>query len=63
MQADEDVLVIPRYSGHPLDRSSSDGLPAKWGIDATVPLNWRDDFTRVRYRDLERVLLKDYVGS
>lgn len=38
MQADRDVVIIPGAHGSRLDPSSDDGLGAKMGIDATVPI-------------------------
>jgi len=38
VQADRDVLIVPGAHGSRLDPSSDDGLGAKMGIDATIPL-------------------------
>lgn len=38
VQADEDVLIIPRMHAIPLDPSARDGITAKMGIDATRSL-------------------------
>jgi 2,5-furandicarboxylate decarboxylase 1 len=38
VQADRDVLIIPGAHGSRLDPSSDDGVGAKMGIDATIPL-------------------------
>jgi len=42
MQADQGVFVIPSCMGAMLDPSSKEGLTAKMGIDATLPLSgWK----------------------
>lgn len=38
VQADRDIVVIPGAHGSRLDPSSNDGVGAKMGIDATIPL-------------------------
>jgi len=38
-QWDKDLIVLPRVSGSVLDPSGENGLTAKGGIDATVPLS------------------------
>jgi 2,5-furandicarboxylate decarboxylase 1 len=38
VQADRDVLIVPGAHGSRLDPSSDDGVGAKMGIDATIPL-------------------------
>jgi 2,5-furandicarboxylate decarboxylase 1 len=45
-QADRDLVVIGNAQGSRLDPSSNDGVSAKMGIDATVPL----DAPEFRYR-------------
>jgi len=45
-QADRDVVIIPNAQGSKLDPSTRDGVGAKMGIDATVPL----DAPEFRYR-------------
>jgi len=48
-QADRDVLIVPRAKGSELDPSSADGLGAKMGIDATIPLDApAERFLRIR---------------
>lgn len=48
-QADRDVLIVPRTKGSELDPSSEDGLSAKMGIDATIPLGApAERFLRIR---------------
>jgi UbiD family decarboxylase len=42
MQADRDVFIVPEVAGAMLDPSSDNGLTAKMGIDATIPVkSWR----------------------
>ncbi|HEX4249567.1 MAG TPA: UbiD family decarboxylase [Pseudonocardia sp.] len=48
MQADRDLLVVPRTIGSSLDPSSEQGTSAKLGIDATVPPGDRGRFARIR---------------
>jgi 2,5-furandicarboxylate decarboxylase 1 len=45
-QADRDVVIVPNAQGSKLDPSTRDGVGAKMGIDATVPL----DAPEFRYR-------------
>jgi 2,5-furandicarboxylate decarboxylase 1 len=48
-QADRDLVVIPHAQGSKLDPSTRDGLGAKMGLDATVPLDAPEfKFTRIR---------------
>ncbi len=46
-QADKDLTIIPGARGSTLDPSSSKGITAKWGIDATKYLDRKEDFERV----------------
>ncbi|MFD2762720.1 UbiD family decarboxylase [Micromonospora eburnea] len=48
VQADRDVLVVPRAAGSGLDPSASAGVTAKLGIDATVPVGGRQRHARMR---------------
>lgn len=46
-QADEDVFIVPGAKGSPLEASHNvRGMSAKMGIDATVPLDQKEDFRR-----------------
>ena len=47
-QADKDLVVIPNARGSSLDPSATKSLTAKWGIDATKPLERKDEFERAR---------------
>jgi 2,5-furandicarboxylate decarboxylase 1 len=48
-QADQDFVVIPNAQGSKLDPSARDGVGAKLGIDATIPLMApAGKFTRIR---------------
>jgi 2,5-furandicarboxylate decarboxylase 1 len=60
VQGDEDIFIIPGALGHVLDKSSKAGISAKVGIDATIPLDRRNDFVRVKYWNLDKIDLKDY---
>ncbi|NJE09956.1 UbiD family decarboxylase [Thermococcus sp. MAR1] len=45
-QADRDLVVIPNARGSSLDPSAEKSLTAKWGIDATKPLERKEEFER-----------------
>jgi UbiD family decarboxylase len=47
-QADKDLVVIPNARGSSLDPSATRSLTAKWGIDATKPLDRKEEFERAR---------------
>ncbi|HIP75407.1 MAG TPA: UbiD family decarboxylase [Thermococcus paralvinellae] len=47
-QADRDLVIIPNARGSSLDPSAEKGLTAKWGIDATKPLDRGEEFVRVK---------------
>ncbi|WP_297520572.1 UbiD family decarboxylase [Thermococcus sp.] len=47
-QADRDLVVIPNARGSSLDPSATKSLTAKWGIDATKPLERKEEFERAR---------------
>jgi len=48
-QADRDLVVVPGSQGSKLDPSTDDGLGAKMGLDATVPVGSPPfRFTRIR---------------
>ncbi|GAB6102635.1 UbiD family decarboxylase [Thermococcus atlanticus] len=47
-QADRDLVLIPNARGSSLDPSSEKSLTAKWGIDATKPLERREEFERAK---------------
>lgn len=47
-QADRDLVVIPNARGSSLDPSAEKSLTAKWGIDATKPLDRKDEFERAK---------------
>jgi len=47
-QPDRDLVVIPNARGSSLDPSGKDGLTAKWGIDATKPLDRKEEFERAK---------------
>lgn len=38
-QPDRDILVVPGAQGSKLDPSAADGITAKWGLDATMPVD------------------------
>ena len=45
-QADRDLVIVPNARGSSLDPSAEKSLTAKWGIDATKPLNRKEEFER-----------------
>ncbi|ASJ10898.1 hypothetical protein A3L12_06085 [Thermococcus sp. P6] len=45
-QADRDLVVVPNARGSSLDPSSEKSLTTKWGIDATKPLDRKEEFER-----------------
>ncbi len=47
-QADKDLVVIPNARGSSLDPSAMRSLTAKWGIDATKPLDKKEEFEKAR---------------
>ena len=47
-QADRDLVIIPSARGSSLDPSAEKSLTAKWGIDATKPLDRKEEFERAR---------------
>ncbi|AMM54022.1 UbiD family decarboxylase [Pyrococcus kukulkanii] len=47
-QPDRDLVVIPDARGSSLDPSGKDGLTAKWGIDATKPLDRKEKFEKAK---------------
>jgi len=49
MEASRDLFVIPEARGHEYIRAGNNGIRAKVGIDATVPLEERDRFRRCEF--------------
>lgn len=47
-QADRDLVVVPNARGSSLDPSATKSLTAKWGIDATKPLERKEEFERAK---------------
>ncbi len=58
MQADEDVLIIPKMLCNVLDPSSSEGMSAKLGVDATKPLTWKTEKCRIPKEIIDHVKRK-----
>jgi 2,5-furandicarboxylate decarboxylase 1 len=55
-QADRDLVVVPGALGSILDPSTSAGISAKMGLDATRPLRYEGlSFTRIRIPGAEQV--------
>ena len=53
MEASRDLIVIPEARGHEYVRAGRNGIRAKLGIDATVPPEERERFTRVAFKPVE----------
>ncbi|NJE55181.1 UbiD family decarboxylase [Thermococcus sp. 21S9] len=47
-QADRDLVIVPNARGSSLDPSAERSLTAKWGIDATKPLDRKEEFERAK---------------
>ena len=60
VQGDKDVMIVPGAYGPDLDRTTEEGVTAKIGIDATAPLDRKEDFTRVKHWKIDEINLKDY---
>ena len=60
VQADKDIFIVPDAFSYPLDRTSRNGVTAKIGIDATKPLDRKDEFERVSWLDID---LQRYLGN
>jgi 2,5-furandicarboxylate decarboxylase 1 len=55
-QADRDLLVVSGALGSKLDPTTSNGISAKMGLDATVPVDAPElDFTRIHVKGEEEV--------
>lgn len=60
VQGDKDIMIIPGTYGHHLDRTTDEGVTAKVGIDATVPLDKKEDFVKAEYEEVD---LSSYLKS
>ncbi|MBO8173759.1 MAG: UbiD family decarboxylase [Thermococcus sp.] len=47
-QADRDLVIVPNARGSSLDPSAKKSLTTKWGIDATKPLDRKEEFERAK---------------
>ncbi|ASI99759.1 UbiD family decarboxylase [Thermococcus celer] len=47
-QADRDLILIPNARGSSLDPSADRSMTTKWGVDATKPLEGKEEFERAR---------------
>ncbi len=54
-QADTDMFVVPKVFCNRLDPSAVDGMSAKLGLDATMPLEWDVERTSLPDEALKRV--------
>jgi len=48
-EASKDVIVIPGTRAHEMVRASNNGIRAKLGLDATVPVEEKAEYTRLRF--------------
>jgi 2,5-furandicarboxylate decarboxylase 1 len=71
MEASRDLFIVPAARGHEYVRVGQNGIRAKVGIDATVPLDERARFRRCEFVDVDidaasissdAAMLKDYLG-
>ena len=53
MEASRDLMVLPGTRSHEMVRISDRGVRAKLGIDATVPVGRREEFSRCRFADVK----------
>ena len=53
MEASRDLIVIPDARGHEYVRAGNNGIRAKLGIDATVPLAEKDRFKRMQFAETD----------
>lgn len=62
-QADRDLIVVPGAQGSKLDPSTTDGVGAKMGLDATVPTDAPEGrFTRIRVPGQHELDLRQLVA-
>jgi 2,5-furandicarboxylate decarboxylase 1 len=62
VQADRDLIVIPDTLGSRLDPSAQDGIGARLGVDATIPVGMpRERFERISIPGYDRINLDDYL--
>ena len=64
VQADRDVFIVSGACGNKLDPSSDDGLSAKMGIDATVPMKDKgtERFLRISIPGENEIDLDNYLA-
>jgi 2,5-furandicarboxylate decarboxylase 1 len=61
-QGDQDLFIIPSSQGSRLDPSTRNGVGAKMGIDATVPIGQlHTRYKRIKIPDYEKVTLRDFL--
>lgn len=72
MEASKDMFQVPAARGHEYIRVSDRGMRTKLGIDATVPFERKDEFTRLKFADFDlnekrmvnnRDAIADYLGE
>ena len=61
-QADRDLVVVSEAQGSRLDPSAADGVSAKMGLDATIPLGAPEmKYKRIRVPGEEAVVLDEVI--
>ncbi|HLI36215.1 MAG TPA: UbiD family decarboxylase [Streptosporangiaceae bacterium] len=63
VQADRDLLIVPRTRGSSLDPSAEGGLSAKAGIDATIPAGERERYARMTVTPSSQDALQSYLSE
>ena len=53
MEASKDLIIIPGARGHEYVRASNEGIRAKLGIDATVPIEQKARFARCEFAKVD----------
>jgi UbiD family decarboxylase len=62
VQADLDLFIVPGAKGSPLEPSHNlRGVSAKMGIDATCPLEHKEQYRRTHIPGQDEIRLADYV--
>jgi 2,5-furandicarboxylate decarboxylase 1 len=53
MEASRDIITVPGARGHEYVRVSNGGIRTKLGIDATVPFEERERFSRCQFAPVD----------
>lgn len=63
MEASRDLIVMPQARGHEYVRIGQNGIRAKLGIDATVPVDQRERFRRVEFAPVKPLAQSDFTDT